>query len=148
MDFLSQEQISEFKEAFTLFDVEKTGSLSKTGLKNVMRQLGLKPTDEEVAQMISDSGSKKDITFESFVSMMADKMSKMDTPQELNKAFSCFDVKGQGYILDSELRRVLTEYGHGKFNDKEIREIVKMGDPDEDGYIDYERLTKKLLASN
>jgi len=79
---------------------------------------------------------------------MADKMSKMDTPAELNKAFSCFDVKGQGYILDSELRRVLSEFGNGKFNDKEIREIAKMGDPDEDGYIDYERLTKKLLSSN
>jgi len=50
---LSQDQISEFKEAYKMFcgDGDK---ISKDSLKSVMRQLGLKPTDAEVAQMIKD----------------------------------------------------------------------------------------------
>ena len=45
---LSDEQISEFKQAFALFDKSGDGEISNDELGTVMRSLGQNPTDEEL----------------------------------------------------------------------------------------------------
>lgn len=45
---MSEEQINEYKEAFTLFDKDNDGTISKDELGTVMRSLGLNPTELEI----------------------------------------------------------------------------------------------------
>ncbi|XP_052124154.1 uncharacterized protein LOC127749556 [Frankliniella occidentalis] len=63
-DQLTEEQIAEFKEAFTLFDKDGSGSITTKELGTVMRSLGQNPTEAELQDMINEvdaDGSGKHI---------------------------------------------------------------------------------------
>ena len=51
-DQLTEEQISEFKEAFALFDKDGDGTITGKELSCVMRGLGQNPTEDEVRAMM------------------------------------------------------------------------------------------------
>lgn len=55
-DQLTEEQIEEFKEAFSLFDKEGVGSIDAQELGTVMRSLGQNPTEAELEDMLADIG--------------------------------------------------------------------------------------------
>ena len=46
--------LSEFKEAFTLFDKDGDGTISSKELGTVMRSLGQNPTEAELTDMINE----------------------------------------------------------------------------------------------
>eukprot|EP01102_Stenamoeba_stenopodia_P002910 TRINITY_DN1281_c0_g1_i1.p1 TRINITY_DN1281_c0_g1~~TRINITY_DN1281_c0_g1_i1.p1 ORF type:complete len:156 (+),score=49.31 TRINITY_DN1281_c0_g1_i1:178-645(+) len=145
--FLTQDQVSEFREAFKMFDADKEGKITKNGLKTVMRNLGFKPTDAEVAQMIKDgdTSGKGSISFEEFLTMFEDKMKKMDSSDDLARAFECFDPFGKGFIPAKEFQNLMTMGGYAKFKDTEIKEIMRIGESDKgDGSIDYYSLVKAI----
>ena len=48
-DQLTEEQIAEFKEAFSLFDKDGDGTITTKELGTVMRSLGQNPTEAELA---------------------------------------------------------------------------------------------------
>ena len=52
-DQLTEEQIAEFKEAFSLFDKDGDGSITTKELGTVMRSLNLNPTEAELQDMVS-----------------------------------------------------------------------------------------------
>jgi calmodulin len=47
-DNLTEEQIAEFKEAFSLFDKEANGFVTTKEMGTVMRSLGQSPTEAEL----------------------------------------------------------------------------------------------------
>ena len=51
---LSEEQIAEFKEAFSLFDKDGDGNITTKELGTVMRSLGQNPTEAELQDMINE----------------------------------------------------------------------------------------------
>ncbi|ELR21018.1 calmodulin, putative, partial [Acanthamoeba castellanii str. Neff] len=51
---LSEEQIAEFKEAFSLFDRDGDGKITSKELGTVMRSLGANPTEAELKEMIKE----------------------------------------------------------------------------------------------
>jgi calmodulin len=72
-DQLSEEQISEFKEAFSLFDRDGDGTITTFELGTVMRSLGQNPTEAELQDMINevDADGNGTIDFPEFLTMMA-----------------------------------------------------------------------------
>ena len=52
-DQLTEEQIAEFKEAFSLFDKDGDGTITTKELGTVMRSLGQNPTEAELQDMVS-----------------------------------------------------------------------------------------------
>ena len=48
---LSEEQISELRDAFSLFDTDGDGTISADELGVVIRSLGQNPTEDELEQM-------------------------------------------------------------------------------------------------
>lgn len=77
------------------------------------------------------------IDFEEFVLMMADKLERSNTEDEIREAFKLFDKDDNGYISVSELKNILTETGE-KITPEEANELIKAIDKDGDGKIDYE----------
>ena len=58
-DQLTEEQIAEFKEAFSLFDKDGDGTITTKELGTVMRSLGQNPTEAELQDMINEAGLMK-----------------------------------------------------------------------------------------
>ena len=52
-DQLTEEQIAEFKEAFSLFDKDGDGAITTKELGAVMHSLGHNPTEAELQDMIN-----------------------------------------------------------------------------------------------
>uniref|UniRef100_A0A8C6D035 EF-hand domain-containing protein n=1 Tax=Moschus moschiferus TaxID=68415 RepID=A0A8C6D035_MOSMO len=57
-DQLTEEQIAEFKEAFSLFDKDGDGTITGKELGTVMRSLGQNPTEAELQDMINEVDSR------------------------------------------------------------------------------------------
>lgn len=99
-DQLSEEQIAEFKEAFSLFDKDGDGTITTKELGTVMRSLGQNPTESELTDMVNEVDADGDgtIDFSEFITMMAKKMKETDSDEEIREAFKVFDKDGNGFI--------------------------------------------------
>ena len=97
-DQLTEEQIAEFKEAFSLFDKDGDGTITTKELGTVMRSLGQNPTEAELQDMINevDADGNGTIDFPEFLTMMARKMKDTDSEEEIREAFRVFDKDGNG----------------------------------------------------
>lgn len=84
---LTEEQIAEFKEAFSLFDKDGDGTITTKELGTVMRSLGLNPTEAELQDMINevDADGNGTIDFPEFLTMMARKMKDTDSEEEVRR---------------------------------------------------------------
>ncbi|CAE8709385.1 unnamed protein product [Polarella glacialis] len=145
-DQLTEEQIAEFKEAFSLFDKDGDGTITTKELGTVMRSLGQNPTEAELQDMINevDADGNGTIDFPEFLSLMARKMKDTDTEEELIEAFKVFDRDGNGFISAAELRHVMTNLGE-KLTDEEVDEMIREADVDGDGQINYEEFVKMMM---
>ena len=110
---LTEEQISEFKEAFALFDKDGDGTITTKELGTVMRSLGQNPTEAELQDMINevDADGNGTIDFPEFLTLMARKIKDTDTEEELREAFKVFDRDGNQLISAADLRQILTTLG-------------------------------------
>ncbi|KAL7480051.1 hypothetical protein ACHAW6_005760 [Cyclotella cf. meneghiniana] len=157
-DQLTEEQIAEFKEAFSLFDKDGDGTITTKELGTVMRSLGQNPTEAELMDMINevglsfvfdilpiDSDGNGTIDFPEFLTMMARKMKDTDSEEEILEAFKVFDKDGNGFISAAELRHIMTNLGE-KLTDEEVDEMIREADIDGDGQINYEEFVKMMMS--
>ena len=71
-DQLTEEQIADYKEAFSLFDKDGDGIIKVSDLGLLVRSLNLNPTESEIAEMQNDvdpDGTGK-VDFPEFISLM------------------------------------------------------------------------------
>mmetsp|Transcript_17671 Transcript_17671/g.25563 ORF Transcript_17671/g.25563 Transcript_17671/m.25563 type:complete len:168 (-) Transcript_17671:303-806(-) len=137
LDQFTEEQIAEFKEAFSLFDKDDDG-ITYAELLTVLRLLGQGPTEAELKQMIEgiDSDGCGIVDFQEFMVMMARKKEDKHkhSEEEILEAFKAFDRDGNGFLSAAELRHILTNLG-GKLTDEEVDEMIYEADIDGDGQI-------------
>lgn len=144
---LTEAQITEFKEAFALFDKDGDGTITTKELGTVMRALNQNPTEAELADMINevDADGSGSIDFPEFLTLMARKMKDQDTEEEIKEAFKVFDKDGNGFISAAELRHVMTNLGE-KLTDEEVDEMIKEADIDKDGQINYQEFIRMMMS--
>ncbi|XP_033106702.1 calmodulin-like [Anneissia japonica] len=143
---LTEEQVEEIKEAFTCFDTKGEGSISAASLKEVMKNLGQEPSDEEIQNMISEvgCGESGSIDFDDFLVMMAHVMQCANQEEELKEAFRMFDGDGNGVISIDELRQVVEGLGH--LSPDEVEDMIKEADIDGDGQVNYEEFVEMMTG--
>nr|AAC68891.1 VU91C calmodulin [synthetic construct] len=146
-DQLTDEQIAEFKEAFSLFDKDGDGTITTKELGTVMRSLGQNPTEAELQDMINevDVDGNHQIEFSEFLALMSRQLKSNDSEQELLEAFRVFDKDGNGFISAAELRHVMTNLGE-KLTDEEVDEMIREADVDGDGQVNYEEFVQVMMA--
>ena len=76
---------------------------------------------------------------------MADQLSE-EQIAEFNEAFSLFDKDGDGYISRTELKLAL-ESMQEKFTDKQVENIIKSYDADQDGEINFNEFVNIVKQS-
>uniref|UniRef100_A0A452FKH5 EF-hand calcium-binding domain-containing protein 11 n=1 Tax=Capra hircus TaxID=9925 RepID=A0A452FKH5_CAPHI len=131
-DQLTEEQIAEFKDAFSLFDKNGDGTIT---------------TKELGTDMINavDADGNGTIDFPEFLTVMARKKKDTNSEEEIREAFRVFDKDGNGYISAPELRHVMTNLGE-KLTDGEVEEMIREADIDGDGEVNYEEFVQMMTA--
>ena len=146
-DQLTEEQIAEFKKAFSPFDKDGQGkgALTSKELGVVMRSLGQDPTEAELQDLINrfDSDSKGAVDFPEFLTMMAQKMRERHRRQSVKEAFRVFDKDGKGFISAAQLRDVMTDLGE-KLTEEEVDQMIGEADINGDGRVDYEEFVTMM----
>merc|ERR1711977_93374 len=122
---LSEEQLDEIRESFSLFDADASGMIDVRELKAAMRALGFEVKNEELKKMVSDvdNDGNGTIEFGEFLEMMTGKMGEKDTREDIEKVFELFDDDNTNKISFRNLARVAEELG--EINIDEFYRIMK-----------------------
>ncbi|KAG0492728.1 hypothetical protein HPP92_006126 [Vanilla planifolia] len=147
MNVLTEEQISEFRETFSLFDMDGNGCITVDELATIMQSLGQNLTEEELKSMINEVDDNRNgtIEFVEFLSLMSRQIKETDAEEELKEAFNVFDKDRNGFISASELSNVMMGLGE-KLTDEEVSQMIKEADLDGDGQVNYDEFVRMTIA--
>jgi len=136
---LTEDQLTDIKEAFELFDTDGSGSIDSKELKVAMKQLGFDTSEEEIDRMIRDvdADDSGEIDLEEFMSMMTKKMLNRDHKEEMMALFRFFDREGTGRITLENLMRGSQEVGQD-FSEADLILMIREADQDGDSQLNEE----------
>ncbi|PAA48963.1 hypothetical protein BOX15_Mlig001318g1 [Macrostomum lignano] len=139
---ISDEELEELKEAFAIFDQDKSGFIEPQELRHILQVLGQNPTKAEIDSIIAEADViviDGKIDFNEFARIMKSNYkfkSASEMDNELMSAFQVFDRDSNGYISRQELEFVLTSIGE-RLTSEEVDEMFRFADTNEDGRISY-----------
>eukprot|EP01112_Ceratiomyxa_fruticulosa_P018768 TRINITY_DN6054_c0_g1_i1.p1 TRINITY_DN6054_c0_g1~~TRINITY_DN6054_c0_g1_i1.p1 ORF type:complete len:187 (-),score=45.32 TRINITY_DN6054_c0_g1_i1:69-629(-) len=156
------------KEAFDIFDKNSTGSIESSDLGNVLRALGLNPSNIDIATMLENLEGKEDnksqnpnnakgskptskriflVPFQNHVvQLLLENKMPRDDESTVRSAFEILDIEKKGYIEPEKLSSLLSTMGE-PFTPEEIEDMFSLAvDPDK-GVIYYENYST-LLAND
>ncbi|KAM7159613.1 calmodulin-alpha-like [Molossus nigricans] len=136
---LSQEQVAEFKEAFTRFDKDGDGTINVQELGAVMKTLGQNPSEAELKELIArvDTDGDGAINFQEFLAEMVKRMKSWSGELDMKEVFQAFDLNGDGHITLDELKQAMAQVGQ-KLSQEELEAMIREADVDKDGRVNYE----------
>ena len=149
---IPEDKVAEYKEAFDMFDRNKTGTLSIGDITKIMKNFGYPMTKEEARGMISnvDASGDGEVDFEEFVMLMEKQVHNLsDDPVLL--AFRDFDKNDDGKITNREFKYILTHVGENTFSEEEVEGLFKdcgLKEEDELEYEDFVLLWRKHMKSH
>jgi len=138
---LNEDQKLLLKEAFDLFDMEKTNKIDYHELKLTLKAFGFNVKKQEVIEMLNKYSSDNVITYENFIELMTDKFSERDPKEEAILAFNLFDEEKKGKIGLKNLKKSVKEIGEN-LSEVELKAIIDEFDEDGDGEITKEDFLK------
>ncbi|KAI9501015.1 hypothetical protein GGI25_003063 [Coemansia spiralis] len=136
-----QKQISEFKEAFGIFDHNSDSIIDRDDLREMLSSLGQNVSDSYIDAMVNEAPGP--INFTMFLTLMGEHLSGTDPESEILAAFEAFDVDGNGLIQADELKDALMEMGD-RFSQKEVDILFKHAPITSDGYLKYREFVQML----
>ena len=146
-DLIIDSKLKQYRDAFDLFDKDKDGTITAKELINVFKSFGQNPSEHEINEMIAevDIDGNGQIDFEEFVILMNKRSKETDYEDEVINAFKVFDKDGQGLISCTELYHIMTTLGD-KLTEEEVEEMIKEGDVDGNGFINYEEFVRMMMV--
>ncbi|GLT91955.1 hypothetical protein SLE2022_098160 [Rubroshorea leprosula] len=142
---LSAEEIAGLKEMFNNIDVDRSGTVTFEELKDGLSRLGSKLPEAEIKELLdaADVDSSGMIDTTEFIAATMHRH-RVETEENLSKAFQYFDKDGSGFITRDELRQAMTRYGMG--DEATIDEILNDVDTDRDGRINYDEFVAMMMT--
>ena len=136
---LTDEEITEIKEAFDLFDIEKTGFIETEDLKNAMETQGFAYKSPTIFKMVCelDVDKKRKVDFDEFLALMTDHYIEEGSKKEAQKVFNLFDVDHTGFIELKNLKKIAKDLGE-TLDDDDIIELITKTDKDGDGKVSFD----------
>ena len=147
MEELSDEQIEEFKEAFSVFDPENKGYIPSKELGNLLRNLGIYITNEEKNEYIEKYAHdiEKNISFHDFLKIVFEKISDTKIEDELLEAFNLFEHDKKKEIDIDNFEKDFQHY-LPEISDKEIKEIAQFIKHPNSNVINIQEAVQKLTS--
>lgn len=144
---IARDETPDFREAFGLFDDRGDDKIPKQLFGEVIRALGLNPTEGQIKNTIENFKTDR-ISFEEFLPLYDSLAKKKDNSlgeDELIEGLKVFDKEQNGNISSAELRHLLTNLGE-RLTDEEVEQLL-LGLEDKNGLIHYEEWIRKLLRN-
>lgn len=133
MAMFNQNQIQEFKEAFTMMDQDRDGIINEDDLANIYQQVGREPDSKQLKAMIKEAPGQ--LNFTGFLGIFGEAMSGTDPEGKVRDAFKMFDEKNEGFLAEDYIKDLLMNVGD-PFSKDEIKQVWKEA-PIEGGKLDY-----------
>nr|GMC47824.1 calcium-dependent protein kinase 29 [Ipomoea batatas] len=126
---MPEEEIKGLKEMFNNIDTDRSGTITYEELKTGLAKLGSKLPESEIKQLMdaADVDKSGSIDYIEFITVTMHRH-RLESEENLHRAFNYFDKDGSGYITRDELRHAMTGYGMG--DEATIDEILNDVDTD------------------
>ena len=110
---LTDDQVAEFKEAFSLFDRDGDGTITKQELAEMLLAIGMPSEPEEISMVMAqgDQSGNEVIDFPEYLDFMARLIFQSDQEQVFREVFEVFDPDGTGVLSPDNLRRIIQNLG-------------------------------------
>ena len=138
---IPKEVLSEYKEIFDSYDINKNGKIERKEMQIILKKLGKNGTQEEIDEIwraMNKIESDSTISFDDFIEFINRfnlTKNSMSTDDIIN-AFEIFDRNHDGTISINEFKHILMDLGQ-KLSEEEVEEIFQDIDFNEDGKINY-----------
>merc|ERR1712001_567767 len=148
---LAIDEIKCLKVCFDLFDTKKQEFLSGDDLGDIMRAMGFRPSEEELAELLHevDEDGSGEIEFGEFCQLCATFLVEdpdLETmKKELKDAFRIYDKEGQGFITNDTLRALIGEL-LAPLTDEELDGIIEELDEDGSGSMDFDEFCEMMMT--
>ncbi|KAJ1724973.1 hypothetical protein LPJ53_000827 [Coemansia erecta] len=136
-----QKQISEFKEAFGIFDHNSDNIVDRNDLREMLSSLGQNVSDSYIDTMVNEAPGP--INFTMFLTLMGEHLSGTDSESEILAAFEAFDIDRNGLISVTELKDALMQMGD-RFTQKEVDIMFKHAPVTPKGQLKYREFVQML----
>ncbi|XP_063682494.1 uncharacterized protein LOC134817290 isoform X2 [Bolinopsis microptera] len=141
---LTLDQVMEYESAFRMYDINGDGVISVLEFKTLLHTVGLKPSDEEVMEMIEsvDIDDNGVLSLCEFIRLMSNKHKPFVTPKaQFEAVFRAFDSDGNGQLSREEFKKSLFSVGQ-RCSEDEFENLMGELDRNMDG-----RISKKEFLS-
>lgn len=152
---LTMEEISEYKEAFSIRDEDHDGKITTDDMKILMRSLGRNFSNAKFKEIISNISKQgldeNTVEFHEFLDLMANFRKDDENPEKLVKAFKYFDRTNVGTIDYEELKHVLECIAEklSKEEMDELDDIVRKKEClDQNGKLHFIDLIKTMMSND
>ena len=143
---VSDDQMAEFRDAFTLFDRVGDGFIDGDQIEDMLRSMGLNPLGSDLKQVRDDFKDKR-VTFEDWLSVYMQFRSKPEPIREdFIEGFKCYDRDGTGTIDGASLRGLLCFRGDSRLGEAEADELLGPLEDTKKGMINYEELIRVVMS--
>ena len=135
---LSDEEKQEFKEAFDLFDTDKSNTIDYQELKVALKALGFQVKKPEVMAIMKEYDKEGNglISYDDFIEVCVAKTAERDPMEEIHYAFTLFDEDNSGKISLKNMKKIAKELGE-TLSDDDLRAMIDEFDKDKDGMSIY-----------
>ncbi|XP_063684874.1 calmodulin-like [Bolinopsis microptera] len=144
MEHYTEGQVLEFKEAFSLFDKEGRGYITSCQITKIVNMFGTPASKDAIDKFMTDYDDDKNgnLDFHEFLKMMARNAVVLNdlADDNIRIAFQALDKDNNGYIEKLELLQIMRGLGE-QLTEKDVEDMIKEGDLDEDGRINLEEFT-------
>lgn len=122
---LTDEEIEEIKEAFSLFDTDGSGTIDPKELKAAMHSLGFEKKSPTVYEMIAELETRShEVYFDEFLEAISAKLGNRDSRDGIDRIFDLFDDDHSSQINFQNIRRVARELGE-TMTPEELKEMLQ-----------------------
>lgn len=136
-----QQQIQEFKEAFSMIDQDRDGFIKDTDLKDMFASLGTEKSGGYIDEMLGEASGP--LNFTMFLTLMGEKLNGTDPEDMIRNAFASFDAGGTGIINEDKLRPLLMGMGE-RFTEDECEDMFRLANADDEGNFNYLEFVKTI----
>lgn len=140
---LSDQQLKSFKRAFNHYAKNNNGILKPEDLSKALKMVGIRPTEDEINEMIGEIGQDNPIDIVEFTICIYYFLRAADSQEELIQAFKIFDKKKQGKLPVATITQVFSSLKH-PVSQPLIQELISQLDKDGSHMIDYAEMIRLM----